>query len=62
VNRPCGPDKCKIHRQVRKEIAKIGRTPYRPNPIGGTVVKLLDKSVNVVRVRGTRCYRWLSNN
>jgi tRNA-Thr(GGU) m(6)t(6)A37 methyltransferase TsaA len=46
----------KIHPRGRKEIAKVGlfatRSPYRLNPIGVTVVKLLERRRNVVKVKG----------
>jgi tRNA-Thr(GGU) m(6)t(6)A37 methyltransferase TsaA len=46
----------KIHPRGRKDIEKVGlfatRTPNRPNPIGVTVVELLDRRDNVVNVRG----------
>lgn len=46
----------KIHPQGRKEIARIGlfatRSPYRPNPIGVTIVKLLKRHFNSLEVRG----------
>jgi tRNA (adenine37-N6)-methyltransferase len=39
-----------------KNLTKAGlfatRTPYRPNPIGVTVVKLLDRHYNIVMVQG----------
>lgn len=47
MHRVKGTKGLKVHPQSRKEIAKIGlfatRSPYRPNPIGITVVKLLEK-------------------
>ena len=46
----------KIHPRRRKDIKKVGlfatRTPNRPNPIGVTVVKLLERHHNVVKVQG----------
>jgi tRNA-Thr(GGU) m(6)t(6)A37 methyltransferase TsaA len=46
----------KIHPRRRKNIKKVGlfatRTPNRPNPIGVTVVKLLERHHNIVKVQG----------
>jgi tRNA (adenine37-N6)-methyltransferase len=46
----------KIHPRRRKDIKKVGifatRTPNRPNPIGVTVVKLLERHHNIVKVQG----------
>lgn len=46
----------KIHPRGRKEITKVGlfatRSPYRPNPLGLTVVELLERHRNVVKVKG----------
>ena len=46
----------KIHPRGRNEIAKVGlfatRSLYRPNPIGVTVVKLLERRRNVLKVKG----------
>ena len=46
----------RIHPQGRKEIAKVGvfatRSPCRPNPIGVTVVKLIERRHNVLKVKG----------
>ncbi|MGN6631476.1 MAG: TrmO family methyltransferase domain-containing protein [Nitrososphaeraceae archaeon] len=46
----------KIHPRRMKNLTKVGllatRTPYRPNPIGVTVVKLLDRHYNIVMVQG----------
>ena len=46
----------KIHPRRRKDIKKVGvfatRTPSRPNPIGVTVVKLLERHYNIVKVQG----------
>jgi tRNA-Thr(GGU) m(6)t(6)A37 methyltransferase TsaA len=46
----------KVHPRGRKDIPLLGifatRTPYRPNPIGLTRVKLLDVEGNVVTVQG----------
>ena len=46
----------KVHPRGRDDIPLLGifatRTPYRPNPIGLTRVKLLDVEGNVVTVQG----------
>lgn len=46
----------KIHPKNREDIKKVGlfatRTPNRPNPIGFTVVKLLKRYNNILKVRG----------
>jgi tRNA-Thr(GGU) m(6)t(6)A37 methyltransferase TsaA len=46
----------KIHPRRRKDMEKVGlfatRTPNRPNPIGVTVVKLLERHHNIVKVQG----------
>lgn len=46
----------KIHPKSRADLPLVGvfstRTQYRPNPIGLTVVKLLKRSRNVLRVKG----------
>ncbi len=46
----------KIHPQGRKEMPLVGllasRSPHRPNPIGMTVVRLLERQGRVLRVRG----------
>jgi tRNA-Thr(GGU) m(6)t(6)A37 methyltransferase TsaA len=46
----------KIHPRRRKDIRKVGlfatRTPNRPNPIGVTVVELLERHYNIIKVRG----------
>jgi tRNA-Thr(GGU) m(6)t(6)A37 methyltransferase TsaA len=46
----------RIHPRGKKEIAKVGlfatRSPYRPNPIGVTIVKLLERRRNVLKVKG----------
>jgi tRNA-Thr(GGU) m(6)t(6)A37 methyltransferase TsaA len=46
----------KIHPRRRKDIKKVGvfatRTPSRPNPLGVTVVKLLERHHNIVKVQG----------
>ena len=46
----------KVHPRGRQDMPLLGvfatRTPYRPNPIGLTRVKLLDVKDNVVTVQG----------
>ncbi len=46
----------KIHPKSRQDLPLVGifatRTQYRPNPIGLTLVKLLGRKKNVLRVRG----------
>lgn len=46
----------KIHPKARQDLPLVGifatRTQYRPNPIGLTLVKLLGRRKNVLRVRG----------
>ncbi len=46
----------KVHPMRRKELPLIGlfatRSPNRPNPIGETIVRLLQRQYNVLRVEG----------
>ncbi len=46
----------KIHPKKRQDIKKVGlfatRTPNRPNPIGFSVVELLNRHGNILQVRG----------
>jgi tRNA-Thr(GGU) m(6)t(6)A37 methyltransferase TsaA len=46
----------KTHPQMRPDLPLVGvlatRSPVRPNPLGITVVKLLEKSGNVLKVIG----------
>ncbi len=46
----------KIHPQGRQELPLVGlfatRSPYRPNPIGKTTVRLLERRGNLLRVEG----------
>ena len=46
----------RIHPKSRKDLPWVGifatRTQYRPNPIGLTVVKLIERKKNILRVRG----------
>lgn len=50
----------KVHPQGRKELPLTGvfatRSPVRPNPIGVTVVKLLERQGNVLKVLGLDAY------
>jgi len=56
MHKVTGVKELKVHPRVRKEIAKVGgfatRSPNRPNPIGVTVVKLLGRRGNIVKVEG----------
>jgi len=46
----------RIHPKSRKDLPWVGifatRTQYRPNPIGLTVVELVERKKNILRVRG----------
>ncbi|MFC1974642.1 tRNA (N6-threonylcarbamoyladenosine(37)-N6)-methyltransferase TrmO [Chloroflexota bacterium] len=46
----------KIHPRDRKELPLVGlfvtRTPHRPNPVGKTTVRLLQRQGNILRVEG----------
>ena len=46
----------KVHPRGRKDMPLLGvyatRTPYRPNPIGVTVVKLVNVHQNILTVQG----------
>ena len=46
----------KIHPKSRQDLPLVGifatRTQYRPNPIGLTLVKLIGREKNILRVRG----------
>jgi tRNA-Thr(GGU) m(6)t(6)A37 methyltransferase TsaA len=46
----------RVHPQRRADLPEVGlfatRTPYRPNPIGVTTVRLLQRSGNVLKVKG----------
>jgi len=50
----------KVHPQGRQELPLVGvfatRSPVRPNPIGVTVVKLLEHQENVLKVMGLDAY------
>jgi len=51
----------KIHPKSREDLPLVGifatRTQYRPNPIGLTLVELLGRKKNVLRVRGLDALR-----
>lgn len=46
----------KVHPRGRQDLPLVGllatRTPYRPNPIGMSVVRLLERQRNVLKVKG----------
>ena len=46
----------KVHPKSRRDLPLVGifstRTQYRPNPIGLTLVRLLGRKKNILRVRG----------
>jgi len=46
----------KIHPKGRQELPLVGlfatRSPHRPNPVGKTTVKLLQRQGNILRVEG----------
>jgi tRNA (adenine37-N6)-methyltransferase len=50
------PAPMKVHPRYRTETSPVGvfasRSPDRPNPIGKTTVKLLERQDNVLRVQG----------
>ncbi|UCD91900.1 MAG: tRNA (N6-threonylcarbamoyladenosine(37)-N6)-methyltransferase TrmO [Methanobacteriota archaeon] len=50
----------KVHPQSREDIPKQGvfatRTPFRPNPIGISAVKLLSREGSVLKVMGLDCF------
>jgi len=50
----------KVHPENREELPPVGvfatRSPSRPNPIGVTVVKLLERQENVLKVLGLDAY------
>ena len=50
----------KVHPKGRKDMPLLGvfatRTPCRPNPIGLTLVKLLDRKNNILTVQGLDAY------
>ena len=50
----------KVHPQGKRELPLVGvfatRSPVRPNPIGITVVKLLERQGNVLKVLGLDAY------
>lgn len=46
----------KVHPRGRQDISPVGlfasRSPYRPNPLGKTTVRLLERRGNILRVGG----------
>lgn len=50
----------KVHPENREELPLVGvfatRSPVRPNPIGITVVKLLERRGNILKVLGLDAY------
>ena len=46
----------KIHPRGRQELPLVGifatRAPYRPNPVGETTVRLLERQGNILKVEG----------
>lgn len=56
LDRAHAPDAPKIHPQDRQDLPLVGflatRTPNRPNPIGLTVVRLLERRDNILIVQG----------
>ncbi|RLC71003.1 MAG: tRNA (N6-threonylcarbamoyladenosine(37)-N6)-methyltransferase TrmO [Chloroflexi bacterium] len=54
------PFVAKVHPMGRRKLPLVGvlatRTPYRPNPIALTVVRLLRREGNVLTVRGLDAY------
>ncbi|MFQ5811586.1 MAG: tRNA (N6-threonylcarbamoyladenosine(37)-N6)-methyltransferase TrmO [Anaerolineae bacterium] len=50
----------KVHPENKEELPLVGvfatRSPVRPNPIGVTVVKLLERQENVLKVLGLDAY------
>jgi len=50
----------KVHPENKEELPLVGvfatRSPSRPNPIGVTVVKLLERQENVLKVLGLDAY------
>ena len=50
----------KVHPQGKRELPLVGvfatRSPVRPNPIGVTVVQLLERQKNVLKVLGLDAY------
>ncbi len=46
----------KVHPKSRRDLPCVGvfatRTQYRPNPVGLTLVKLMGREKNILRVRG----------
>ncbi|MDP2917408.1 MAG: tRNA (N6-threonylcarbamoyladenosine(37)-N6)-methyltransferase TrmO [Dehalococcoidia bacterium] len=56
MHRSSGEPPVKIHPHGQKDLPIVGlfstRSPNRPNPIGKTVVRLLERRGNVLKVQG----------
>ncbi|OGO18990.1 MAG: tRNA (N6-threonylcarbamoyladenosine(37)-N6)-methyltransferase TrmO [Chloroflexi bacterium RBG_16_50_11] len=56
LHRSHQPFPMKVHPRYRKELTPVGvfasRSPDRPNPLGKTTVKLLERRKNVLKVQG----------
>jgi len=56
VHKSHKPAPTKVHPRYRTEISPVGvfasRSPDRPNPIGKTTVRLLERRDNVLKVQG----------
>jgi tRNA-Thr(GGU) m(6)t(6)A37 methyltransferase TsaA len=54
--RPSSPPPTKVHPMANREIPRKGvfatRSPNRPNPVGKTTVRLLQRRGNILRVEG----------
>lgn len=50
------PFPMKVHPRYRTELAQVGvfasRSPDRPNPLGKSIVKLLERRKNILKVQG----------
>lgn len=46
----------KVHPRARRELPLVGlfatRSPHRPNPIGESTVRLIERRDNILRVEG----------
>ncbi len=51
-----GEPPTKVHPQHREDLPMVGlfasRSPQRPNPLGKTIVRLLERKGNVLKVQG----------
>ena len=56
IHRSRGPSPVKVHPRGNKDRALMGvfatRSPSRPNPIGKSTVRLLERKGNILKVRG----------